>query len=343
MLLLATISGVLLAMYRARQVGLHGDVILSLAFHMFVGGIVGARLFYIVQYWDRIHDPNSLVRTLGNMLNFVEGGLVVYGSLIGAVAAGLWFLRKQRLPALAVGDLVAPSLALGLAIGRLGCLMNGCCFGGPSSHSWAVRFPDRSSPEMHQTPPYYAQHAAGLLYGFKLGSSPDGDPVIAEVEANGAAAGAKLRRGAVVKAINGHAVRSQQEAEDWLGQLGAEVQLDTDQGEFHWTLGELPDRSLPVHPTQLYSSVNAALLSLLTFTYFPFRRRDGEVFVLLIGLYSGTRFLLEIVRTDEGGLWIIGLTISQTVSIVMAVCVLALAIHVLRQPRGSYWQTTACD
>ena len=105
--------------------GLLPDAIFNLAFYMFVGGILGARLFFIIQYWEQIHVPGSLQQTVANMVNFVEGGLVVYGSLIGALVAGMWFLYKARLPALAIADLIAPSLVLGLAIGRIGCLMNG--------------------------------------------------------------------------------------------------------------------------------------------------------------------------------------------------------------------------
>ena len=153
-LLIATVSGVLLAIHRAKKVGLAPDVIFSLAFNMFVGGIVGARLFYILQYWDNIYDRGSLVRTIGNMVNFVEGGLVVYGSLVGALVAAVWFLRKQQLPVLPIADLVAPSLALGLAIGRIGCLMNGCCYGDVCEQPWAVSFPVES-------PPYYDQHRNG--------------------------------------------------------------------------------------------------------------------------------------------------------------------------------------
>ncbi len=70
-----------------------------------------------------------------------KGGLVVYGAFFGAVAGVLLFVRKHRLPLLAVCDLVAPSMMLGLAIGRIGCLLNGCCFGAVCDHPWAMRFP----------------------------------------------------------------------------------------------------------------------------------------------------------------------------------------------------------
>jgi phosphatidylglycerol:prolipoprotein diacylglycerol transferase len=96
-------------------------------------------------------------------------------------------------------------------------------------------------------------------------------------------------------------------------------------------LTELPERSLPVHPTQLYSSVNALLLAVLVALVFPFRRRHGQVIALLLTLYAITRFLLEIIRTDEGEI-VAQLTISQSVSVAMAMAMLALWVYVYLQP-----------
>jgi hypothetical protein len=97
----------------------------------------------------------------------------------------------------------------------------------------------------------------------------------------------------------------------------------------------VPARSLPVHATQIYSSINAALLCLLLWAYYPMRRRDGEVFAALLLLYPITRILLEVVRVDEGGKFGTGLTISQLVSLVLIAASIVLWIYVLRQPPGS--------
>ena len=129
-LLVATISGVALATYRGKRVGLSPDAIFGLAFNMFIPGIIGARLFWVIQKWETIYVPGQIGQTLSNAVNFVEGGLVVYGSLIGALLGAAWYLWKHKLPILPVADIIAPSLPLGLAIGRIGCLMNGCCYGG---------------------------------------------------------------------------------------------------------------------------------------------------------------------------------------------------------------------
>ncbi len=105
-----------------------------------------------------------------------------------------------------------------------------------------------------------------------------------------------------------------------------------------WSVGQLPQRSLPVHPTQIYSSINAALLCLLTLAYYPFRRHDGEVIALLLTLYAITRFILEMIRTDEGNFYATGLTISQNVSLLLLPAVAALWIYILwKQPTRTVW------
>lgn len=333
-LLIATISGVGLAVWRAKKVGLLPDAIFSLAFYMFVGGILGARLFFIIQYWEQIYVPGSLQQTVANMVNFVEGGLVVYGSLIGALVAGMWFLYKARLPALAIADLIAPSLVLGLAIGRIGCLMNGCCYGGLCSQPWALTFPPES-------PPYFDQHRSGEFYGFRISADEGGKPVITRVTAGGPASDVGLTVGLPVESINGNSTESLLATQRELASTGDRIRIVAGGKSFDYRVGELPARSYPVHPTQIYSSLNAVLLCIVTLAYFPFRRRDGEVFTLLIAMYAVTRFLLEVIRTDEGGMWDTGMTISQNVSVGMLIGVVALTIYISRQPRGTFWPTPA--
>ncbi len=87
-----------------------------------------------------------------------------------------------------------------------------------------------------------------------------------------------------------------------------------------------------MHPTQLYASFNAALLCLLTLAFYPYRSRHGQTFALALSGYAFTRFLEEIIRTDEGAFWA-GLSISQNLSLVLAVGMAALWFFIQRQPR----------
>jgi phosphatidylglycerol:prolipoprotein diacylglycerol transferase len=104
-----------------------------------------------------------------------------------------------------------------------------------------------------------------------------------------------------------------------------------------WTFGELPPRSEKVYPSQILSSINGALICLFLWAYYPLRRRDGEVFALLITLYPVTRILLEMIRSDESSIladnfrW----TISQMVSGLLLVGVAALWCFILSRPKGS--------
>ena len=131
-----------MAMYRARQGGLDPEIILSLAIWLVVCGVIGARLFYVIEYWDEKFAGRSPRDTLLEILNVPEGGLVIYGGFIGAAAGFVVFMRKHKLPLLAMADLVAPSFMIGLALGRIGCFLNGCCYGGETDWPWAVTFPN---------------------------------------------------------------------------------------------------------------------------------------------------------------------------------------------------------
>jgi phosphatidylglycerol---prolipoprotein diacylglyceryl transferase len=93
---------------------------------------------------------------------------------------------------------------------------------------------------------------------------------------------------------------------------------------------------LPVHPAQLYSSIDAFLITLLLVAWTPFRRHDGEVAALMITIYPIVRIFEEAIRTDEPKRFITNITISQNISILILAVAVAVWIYVLRQPRLKY-------
>ncbi len=106
-----------------------------------------------------------------------------------------------------------------------------------------------------------------------------------------------------------------------------------------WTLEQAtspPARSLPVHPAQLYSSLDAFLLTFFLLAWYPFRRHEGEVTALMLTIYPIQRIFEEILRTDELTVFGTGMTISENVSILMLAAAVALWIFVLRGPRLKY-------
>ena len=211
MLLLAVVAGTGLLVWRGRRAGLDPDLMFSLVFWMFVPGILGARLFYVIEYWPD-YQKATPGETLAAVVNFTKGGLVVYGSLIGGLLGFLAFVRKHRLPVLAVADLMAPCLLLGLALGRVGCLMNGCCFGGPCDLPWAVTFP-MGSPVYDREVSSGKRPSLGELLGMTLGIDGAAAPVLEDVEPDGPLGRAGLRRGDRLARIAGHVPRKTADAD----------------------------------------------------------------------------------------------------------------------------------
>lgn len=120
---------------RARRSAIKPDAILDLAVYIIIGAIIGARLVFTIQNW----------RALGNWWEaffFWRGGLVFYGGVIVAALATIVFARVKKIRILALLDVIAPSVALGLFIGRVGCFLNSCCFGRPTGLPWGVVFPE---------------------------------------------------------------------------------------------------------------------------------------------------------------------------------------------------------
>jgi len=107
----------------AKKKGLDDNVIYNLCVLLLVSGIISARIFYVVLSWDYFKaDPLEIIR-------LQHGGLVWFGGLIGAIISSALFLKINRLPVMQMVDLFAPYVALGQAIGRIGCFFNGCCHG----------------------------------------------------------------------------------------------------------------------------------------------------------------------------------------------------------------------
>ena len=162
-LLVAVLCAFSLVRHLAIKQGIHVEKVYSLCIWTVIFGIIGARIFFVTEYWDEIRQVDDAgrflpVESLLNVLNFTQGGLVVFGSIIGGILTALIFMRLNSMPILRTFDIMAPAVALGIAIGRIGCLLNGCCFGSVSNTSWAITFPLDS-------PAHHYQVAHGLVSG----------------------------------------------------------------------------------------------------------------------------------------------------------------------------------
>lgn len=161
MLVFGFITGILLAQWRARRAGEDPQVIGQLGVLSLLGGVLGARVAYVVKEWDSFARSGA---GLWEILNITSGGLIYFGGLIGGAVLALLYMWVKRLPVRRFIDIVAPSLMIGLAFGRAGCLLNGCCWGGPCQHDWplAVRFPMVSRPLLKVSGPGFYAEGQGM-------------------------------------------------------------------------------------------------------------------------------------------------------------------------------------
>ena len=123
MVALAFLAGMTHWSRTARKLGRPPDTASDLTFWMMVGGLVGARIAYILANLD-VYVANPV-----EILRFDHGGLVFYGGAIGGTVAVALLARRHREPFLALGDFTVPALSLGHALGRVGCFLNHCCYG----------------------------------------------------------------------------------------------------------------------------------------------------------------------------------------------------------------------
>lgn len=150
-LAVAFIAGIYLAQVRAKKEGISVDKITDLTFYILISSIVGARALFIAL--NLAYYKDNLI----GIFKVWEGGLVFYGGVILAFAVSVWFVKKNKLSFWKVADILSPSLAIGIAIGRIGCLLNGCCYG-KITEKWGISFPG-----LENAPAFSQQVAEGLI------------------------------------------------------------------------------------------------------------------------------------------------------------------------------------
>jgi phosphatidylglycerol---prolipoprotein diacylglyceryl transferase len=157
MLAVSFLLGIWIASIRAKKAGLDPNVIADLGFWVILAAIVGSRAYYAVLHFEEFKgDLISIVNPFhGGVVGI--GGLVMYGGFIGAILASVVFFSKKKLPFAPYADAVAPSIGLGIALTRIGCFLNGCCYGSTAAHG-GMNFPMSSAAGIYQ----HEIHAAGL-------------------------------------------------------------------------------------------------------------------------------------------------------------------------------------
>jgi phosphatidylglycerol:prolipoprotein diacylglycerol transferase len=145
----AFLVGAWLAQREARRVGQDPERVADLAFLVLVAGWLGSDLYYKAVNWRDFFSPGAFFTVLGGIRVprfLLPAGMVFYGGFVAAALAAAWYLRRHRMPVLAYGDTLIPSVAFGHFLGRLGCFFAGCCWGRVSDAGlpWLVSFPPAS-------------------------------------------------------------------------------------------------------------------------------------------------------------------------------------------------------
>lgn len=337
-LMLATgfVMAVWIAVHRARKEGIHPDAIWDIAMYCLIGGIVGARLFFFI-----FEEPpqGNLWEKFLSFFEIWKGGLVFYGSIVGGFIAYciayFRFLKKAGISTLRMADIAAPPIALGIFFGRIGCFLNGCCWGQAADPllvpEWqTVQFPANSGP--HRAAVELGWQSA---YGFVLAESDrppqhrDRDRRRVElVEPGSPAEAAGLKAGDVIVGVGGEETPDRdftvgKETMPYLHfelarqPAGRPLRLTVNRAGREHLIQFTPPPSVPLHPAQLYSSLDGLLLFLFLSAFYPFRKRCGEVAVLLMIFYALNRISIEQLRNDTPATFLFHMTLSQSISLFM--------------------------
>jgi phosphatidylglycerol---prolipoprotein diacylglyceryl transferase len=241
------------AKFLARRCGLDGEVFINAALLALISGILGARLSHILENLPDYTRADAWTN-FKKAINLREGGLTYYGGFLLAFPTLVVYAMKKKLPLRLGMDIVAPCIMIGLGFGRVGCFLNGCCYGARCDAPYAVRFPYHSIPYNDQFDKELLRPPQELIGRTK-------DPKTKE--------------------------------EKQIPLPPAKVAGDT-------KLVSLAkqQRSLPVHPAQLYSTITALLLAAMLTAYFTLPHAAGRVFALMLILEGASRFLLEMLRSE---------------------------------------------
>jgi len=164
MLAIAFLAGTWIALGEARRRRLDEDRLVSVILVALVSGVLGARMLYVLEHVAEFR------REWGSVLALWQGGLTLYGGVVAGTIGGLLAARQQGLPKWIVADALTPSLALGTMFGRVGCFLNGCCYGRPTRLPWGVQFPPDSfaglefgNARLHPSQLYFALSGLALF------------------------------------------------------------------------------------------------------------------------------------------------------------------------------------
>ncbi|OHB64835.1 MAG: hypothetical protein A2Y77_16590 [Planctomycetes bacterium RBG_13_62_9] len=301
MMVIGFLAAVTTIRYLSRHFTSDPQHITNAALYSLIAGVVGARVFYVIHYYHDRFGGNPL-----GVFAIWKGGLELLGGVLLAIAVILFYIYRHKLPMRHYLDVLAIGLLAALAFGRIGCFLNGCCYGKPTDLPWGVRFP-------------YGSWA----YRSQVRPDPERNRPLSYIDLPDSYFGYRDAQGQYVADLKP------------MSELTDEQRSLVTHGQY---------RGLPVHPTQLYSSAGAiltggVLLLLLrrsrkaeVSSEYGFLTKPGSTFSLMFVFYAVMRFLIEFVR-DDNPYEIGSLTISQLLSVgLFALGVVLAAYFAVTQP-----------
>lgn len=169
MIALSFLFGVLYIMKVAKRDRKPIDKYITIAYVMIFSGMLGARVFYVL-----FHLSEFSGNWLDTLNPFHDGyfgiaGLNLYGGVVSGIVSTIVYCRMKKLKVLDVFDYFSPTLGLGIGIARIGCFLNGCCFGTPTNLPWGITFPTGSIPyQIFADAHLHPAQIYSSLYGFGL-------------------------------------------------------------------------------------------------------------------------------------------------------------------------------
>jgi phosphatidylglycerol---prolipoprotein diacylglyceryl transferase len=313
MMVIGFLAAVQLAKFLAKRVGLDPEIFVNAALIALLAGIIGARLSHVLENLPAYtRADRSAWENFRDMINIRSGGLTFYGGLILAfpivVLYGVW----KKVPIRRGMDIVAPCIMLGLAFGRIGCFLNGCCYGAEANMPWAVCFPYQSSA-------YVDEVAKGEI-------NPPRALMIDDWGTSRPATPEEIRQGYALVMQAGPDGRPAR-ARDGKPVL-ERVTIDPSAREL-----AIAEKSRSLHPAQLYSSFNSFLITAILVAFFTLRPAPGRVMALMLMLEGATRYLLELVRAEPAiiGTW----SLSMVLGIVLVLGGIVMWVTLGHRVQGS--------
>jgi len=300
MMVLGFLSAITIIRYLSRHFTSNPQHITNAALYSLIAGVAGARVFFVLHYRDQFDGHLSGVFAVWN------GGLELLGGILVAIGVILFYIWYHKLPMRHYLDVLAIGLVAALAFGRIGCFLNGCCYGKPTELPWGVRFPYGS-----------------FAYRSQVRPDLNRDRIAPHLDLPDNYFGYPDTQGEYIDDLKPMNV------------LTAEQRALVTEGRY---------RCLPVHPTQLYSSGGAVLFGLVLLLYlrrsqrgefvgtYPFLSKPGSTFSLMFIIYGLGRFGIEFLR-DDNPFEAAGLTISQLLSLgLIALGIFLMACFALTEP-----------